>query len=102
MFGKEGKAKSINAGSAAGILSAVIIMFFTARWILSQKAEYEWISEGTIRLFCYLFAVAGTVVLSWFITVVGKKLKEERLFPYPVSCDRDGLYACYAPFYRAG
>lgn len=65
---------------AAGIGTAVVIMFFTVRWILIQKQEYNWISAGTTACFSYLYGCLGIIAIALFIYFVKNKLRLEKIF----------------------
>ena len=74
------RSKSGISGPVTGILAALVLMFFTVRWILAQKPGYDWISEGTVRMACYIFALVSLAALSVFILKVRGRLKAETLF----------------------
>lgn len=74
------RSKSGILGPVTGILASLVLMFFTVRWILAQKPEYNWISEGTVKTASYIFAVAGLAAVSFFILKVRGRLKAETLF----------------------
>lgn len=63
-----------------GVCLSVFVMFFTTRWILMQKPEYNWISPGSVAIVSYIFGCIGIVAVCIFLYLTGAKLKTEQIF----------------------
>ena len=80
MSKNKGSAEKKDYRTGLGLFMLLIVIFYSVRWLLARKPEYDWISRNTVQTVSYLIGCAGFIALSFFIIKTAERLRHEQIF----------------------